>query len=452
MVSEWCEFTFSELINRGALEIGDGYRAKISELGGDGPIFLRAGHVTDTHIDFAGVDRFHGGTSPAMASKMSRPGDVIVTTKGNSTGRVAFVNSSTPSFVYSPHLSYWRCLDQEKIVPGFLRYWSQSREFHNQLAGLAASTDMAPYLSLIDQRRLRIILPPPAEQRAISGVLSCLDDKIGLNRRMNETLEAMARAIFKSWFVDFDPVRAKSEGRQPFGMDAATAALFPNSFQDSALGKIPDRWQLTLLSEHIDAARGLSYTGEGLVEAGIPLHNLNSVLEGGGYKYEGIKHYAGEYEERHIVRPGDLIVTNTEQGFDFLLIGYPAIIPRCFRRLGLFSHHLFRVRPRAQSPLKPHFLYWLLMSHGMRSQIIGCTNGTTVNMLPSDALERPQFAVPSARLIDAFENIAAPLHERVEHNHEESQTLGRTRDALLPKLVSGRIRIGDAEGLTGTSI
>ena len=96
---------------------------------------------------------------------------------------------------------------------------------------------------------MKLTLPPLAEQRAIAHILGTLDDKIELNRRMNETLEAMARALFKSWFVDFDPVRAKREGRQPAGMDKATAALFPDAFQDSPLGKIPKGWQVERIEE-----------------------------------------------------------------------------------------------------------------------------------------------------------------------------------------------------------
>lgn len=124
--------------------------------------------------------------------------------------------------------------------------------------------------------------PPVPEQRAIAHILGTLDDKIELNRRMNETLEAIAGAIFKSWFVDFDPVRAKMEGRQPPGMDAATAALFPNSLVESELGEIPDGWTVEGLGKHVEIVRGLSYKGKGLSKVGVPLHNLNSIFEGGG--------------------------------------------------------------------------------------------------------------------------------------------------------------------------
>ena len=241
--------TFAELISEGALEIGDSYRAKNEELGGDGLIFLRAGHVTDTHIDFDGVERFHAGLGPRVRSKLAKPGDAVVTTKGNSTGRTTFVSTKMPPFVYSPHLSYWRSQDPSRIKGGFLRYWSRGAEFAEQLTGMKASTDMAPYLSLVDQRRLQISLPPIGEQRAIAHILGTLDDKIELNRRMNETLEAMARALFKSWFVDFDPVRAKAEGRDP-GLPKPLADLFPDSFEDSELGEIPRGWTVGPILDH----------------------------------------------------------------------------------------------------------------------------------------------------------------------------------------------------------
>ncbi len=167
---------FQELITGGLLQIGDGYRAKNEELGGAGPIFLRAAHVTDTHIDFSEVERFKDA-SRIPREKFARPGDTVVTTKGAGTGRVAFVTGDMPEFVYSPHLSYWRSLDHGRLVPGFLRYWSQGPEFLEQLEGMRSSTDMAPYLSLGDQRRLHIFLPPPSVQQAIASVLSVLDEK-----------------------------------------------------------------------------------------------------------------------------------------------------------------------------------------------------------------------------------------------------------------------------------
>jgi type I restriction enzyme S subunit len=286
-------------------------------------------------------------------------------------------------------------------------------------------------------------VPPLAEQKAIAAVLGALDDKIELNRRMNATLEAMARALFQSWFVDFDPVRAKLDGRKPAGLDAATAALFPGAFQESPIGPVPKGWKVERFDAHISADRGLSYKGEGLRDdrTGLPMHNLNSVYEGGGYKHEGIKYYGGEHREKHLVNPGDMIVTNTEQGFDHLLIGHAAIVPKCYGPKGIYSHHIYRVRHKPSSPFSPHYLVELFNNRRWHYWISGFSNGTTINMLPMDALEMPMLVVPPVELVKKFTAIAESAHLQVEGNKEQSRTLATLRDTLLPKLLSGELNV-----------
>ena len=386
MTHEWQRRGIENLLLENALYIGDGYRAKRSELAETGLPFARAGNINGG-FRFQDADCFPIVDLHKVGAKLSQPGDVVFTSKGT-VGRFAFVCDDTEQFVYAPQLSFWRVLDEQVIEPRFLYYWMFGRECYNQFYGLKGQTDMADYVSLHDQRRMHITLPPLCEQKAISNVLGPLDDKIELNHQMNHTLEAIARALFKSWFVDFDPVWAKANGEQPYGMEAETAALFPDAFVDSELGPIPAGWTVEPIGGHITIAKGLSYKGSGLSESGMPLHNLNSVYEGGGYKHEGIKYYTGEYQRRHIVRPGDLIVTNTEQGFDFLLIGFPAIVPARYGSFGLFTHHLFRVRLLPHSPLTTKFVYLLLMNYRFRGQVVAYTNGTTVNMLAADGLKR----------------------------------------------------------------
>ncbi len=177
------------------------------------------------------------------------------------------------------------------------------------------------------------------------------------------------------------------------------------------------------------------------------MHNLNSIYEGGGYKHEGLKHYTGEYKDRHIVVPGDVIVANTEQGFDHLLIGYPSIIPKRYGNFGLFTHHIYRVRPRNDSPLTNHFIYLLLLMPSFRDQVISYTNGTTVNSLSADGLLRPVFTLPQSEIIQIAEKLFSPLLEQQEALFSESRTLAKIRDTLLPKLMTGEIRIKDSEKL-----
>ena len=291
---------------------------------------------------------------------------------------------------------------------------------------------------------LTIAVPSLPEQRAIAHILGTLDDKIELNRRMNETLEAMARALFTSWFVNFDPVRAKMEGRDT-GLPKDIADLFPDRLVESELGEIPEGWPVESLADHFEAVKGVSYKGSGLGGDGVPLHNLNSVHEGGGYKYEGIKFYSGEYANRHRVRPGDVIVANTEQGHDRLLIGYAAIVPGSFGTDGIASHHIYRLRSRRVSWLSTRFLLFLLNSSRMHDLVSGYANGTTVNMLPLDGVQRPPVAVPPRALVETFDVVASCSEHRREQTVRESRPLTDLRDTLLPKLVSGELRVNVLE-------
>src|SRR5690606_11590317 len=194
----------------------------------------------------------------------------------------------------------------------------------------------------------------------------------------------------------------------------------------------------------ITAERGLSYKGTGLAEDGVPMHNLNSVLEGGGYKYSGIKYYRGDYKDRHIAQPGDIIVANTEQGHHHRLIGFPAVVPRSFET-GIYSHHLDRVRIQELSGLTPEWLYQCLVGSAVRDQIIGCAHGSTVNMLKPAGLQIPRFAVPSGELCATFDAIANPTREIAEANVARIGNLSALRDTLLPRLISGKLRLPDAE-------
>ena len=257
---------------------------------------------------------------------------------------------------------------------------------------------------------------------------------------MNQTLGEMARAIFQDWFVDFGPVRAKLEGKEPY-LPQELWDLFPDDLADSELGEIPEGWEVISLSDCIHVARGLSYKGSGLTSAGMPMHNLNSVYEGGGYKEDGIKYYSEGFQDRHVTHPGDVLVANTEQGHDRLLIGFAGIVPKRFGNQGLFSHHLYRVQAKSTSGLSSQFVCQLLNTRAMHDTVSGYATGTTVNMLPLEALRIPGIALPSANLVTAFTAIAEMTYSRQEGLLEEARTLAAQRDVLLPKMISRELTV-----------
>ena len=371
------------------------------------------------------------------------PGDVVITKdseKHDDIGIPALVREDIPNLVCGYHLAILR--PDTSAVDGSYLFYALSaedaqRQFHSYANGITRFG-----LRKADVGLIEIPLPPLSEQRAIAHILGTLDDKIELNRRMNQTLEAMARAIFRDWFVDFGPVRAKMESREPY-LPPELWALFPDRLVDSELGEVPEGWEVKALSDCIDVARGLSYKGSGLGSNGTPMHNLNSIYEGGGYKDDGIKFYNGDFQERHVVHPGYVIVANTEQGHDRLLIGFAAIVPKRFGDNALFSHHIYRVRPKSSCGFSTDFSCHLLNTHVMHDVVSGYATGTTVNMLPVDALRISPIVVPSAELMKVFSTFSEATRTRQEQLIAGCQLLIAQRDALLPKLVSGELRVED---------
>ena len=229
--------TVEELQASGRLLVEDGnhgeYRPRRDEFVESGVAFVRAADMRDGKVDFEKCEHIGSVALARIRKGIGRPGDILLSHKGT-VGKLARVEVDAPPFVCSPQTTFWRILDKTKIDKNYLYGFMRSRLFSSQLASVQGETDMAPYVSLTAQRRLRIALPRFSEQVAIGHLLSALDDKIALNRHTAETLEAMVRALFKSWFVDFDPVRAKAE-RRPVGLSDDLAALFPDSFGGDGL-------------------------------------------------------------------------------------------------------------------------------------------------------------------------------------------------------------------------
>ncbi|WP_029165533.1 restriction endonuclease subunit S [Aminiphilus circumscriptus] len=442
MAGEWQETSLADV----AVDVSYGY-TESATTDQVGPKFLRITDIQGGVVDWSHVPYCPITPEEHRKYKLT-PGDIVVARTGNSTGE-NYLYWGDEDAVFASYLIRFR-LDRSRVSPRFVWYNMRTSRWwgfiNSSKTGSAQAGANAKVLG-----RFPLTLPPLGQQDAIACILGALDDKIALNRMMNRTLEATARAIFKSWFVDFDPVRAKAAGRQPHGLKPEISALFPDSFEDSELGEIPRGWTITSLADQITANKGLSYKGQHLCQPGegLPMHNLNSVYEGGGYKYEGLKWYNGEYRPAHLLKPGDVIVTNTEQGFDYLLIGYAAIVPERYGPQGLFSHHIFRIQQKATSYLPAWFTYLLFRTQHFHNVVAGHTNGTTVNMLPLDGLQKPKFALPPREIVGRFGHLFIPTQQRLEGIYDENVFLADLRDALLPRLISGELVVTEAERIAG---
>jgi len=439
--------SLADLARRGVLSFGDGYRTMRAELGSSGFPILRVAQVADGFIwPTSSMEYVREEFRRSIGPKLSRPDDVVLTTKGTF-GRRAYIRPEDADYVYSPQVCWFRIVDRARVEPRYFYSWLGSSDFTSQAHGMKSQTDMADYLSLRDLARINVPLPPLPQQRAIAHILGTLDDKSELNRRMNATLEAIAGALFKSWFVDFDPVRAKSEGRDP-GLLQPFADLFPDSFDGSEFGKVPEGWGTQRFGDLLDLDKGLSYKGQFLGETGMPMVNLGCFLGRGRFAELAIKQYSGEFKGRHVVRPRDLVMANTDLTQKREVIGSPALIPP---REGLdqllFTHHVFAARFREGKEPWKLFVYFSLLQEEFRERATGFAAGTTVLALPRDTVLDLQSAAPPPALIGGFDSIVLPLIERQWKAQEESRSLAELRDTLLPKLISGELRVHDAERL-----
>jgi type I restriction enzyme S subunit len=285
-------------------------------------------------------------------------------------------------------------------------------------------------------KALDILLPPEAEQRAIAHILGTLDDKIELNRRMSETLEAMARALFKSWFVDFDPVRVKVAGLDP-GLPKPLADRFPDSFEDSGLGKIPGGWQVGPILAHAQ-----------LLSGGTPKTDRPEYWDGGiqWASAKDVSQSSGSFlveTERTITERGlDESATQLVPAFSSVVVARGATTGRMVL-FGLDMAMNQTCYALATTTETPFALYC-----GLREDIdalVRAAHGSVFDTITTSTFASSRIVLPPELLLKAFEERAAPVFHRVLRNTHECLTLAALRDTLLPKLISGDLRVKDAE-------
>lgn len=298
------------------------------------------------------------------------------------------------------------------------------------------------HVKVSDLKTLICKFPKKEIQRTLAQSLRCLDDKIELNNQMNETLEAMARAIFKEWFIDFGPVRAKAEGRRPFGMDDETVALFPDSFEESELGMIPKGWRVDLLGSIISVKHGYAFKGEYFTdqETKEVLLTPGNFKIGGGFKSDKLKFYNGPILDDYILKKDDLVITMTDLSKAADTLGYPAFVP--FGEETRYHHNqrIGLVKFSTNEDLKL-WIYELLKTDSYRSWIVGSCTGSTVKHTAPTRIEEYKFVSPPLELAKVFSIKLYEIYEQIGLNEIESKTLSQLRDTLLPRLISGEITL-----------
>ena len=368
--------------------------------------------------------------------------DILLETAGGSpgrpTGRSLFINQRLLASLDLPATcaSFARFLrvDPDKAEPQYVYWFLQNLYARGQMEEHQVQhTGVARFQYTKFAESQEIPLPPRDDQRAIAHILGTLDDKIELNRRMNETLEAMARALFKSWFVDFDPVRAKAEGRDP-NLPKPLADLFPARLVDSELGEIPEGWSIKPIGALADVVGGTT-----------PSTKEQSYWEGGKHAWATPKDLSGLSvpvlldTERRITDAGLSQVGSGRLPKGTVLlssrapIGYLAVA-----ELPVAINQGFIAMVAKAGTSNLFLLLWASVAH---EDIVSRANGSTFLEISKANFRPIPVVMPSAQVMQAFERLARPLYERIVQCARESRALADVRDSLLPNLISGELRV-----------
>jgi type I restriction enzyme S subunit len=312
----------------------------------------------------------------------------------------------------------------------FLKFLLQSSDVQEELRSRGTGTTVVG-IRQSELRKVSLTLPPLSEQKAIAGVLGALDDKIELNRRMNSTLESMARALFQSWFVDFDPVRATLDGRPPTGMDKATADLFPDSFDYSSIGVIPNGWTFDAIKNR---ATNIQYGfTQSATEDPIGPHFLRITdIRGGTIEWSSVPFCKTTENERekYRVMDGDILVARTgaSTGDNIYVVEPPSAV---------FASYLIRLQfaSRGIGRIVGEFT----RTSDYASHIAGNIGGSAQPNANAQTLAAASMVFPTEEIADAFYRIVRPFDLQRAANDRESRTLANLRDKLLPKLLSGEL-------------
>jgi type I restriction enzyme S subunit len=408
----------------------------------DGISLIRSQNVYNEGFSRDGLAFINDEQADQLRNVVVEPHDVLLNITGESVCRVCQVPDDLLPARVNQHVVIIRP-NPDILDARFLRYQllGPMMQAHMNALSSAGATRRALTKGMIEG--FEIDAPPVNQQQAIAGILGALDDKIELNRRMSETLEAMARAIFKSWFVDFDPVRAKLDGRQPPGMDADTAALFPDRFEHVDGEPIPKGWSKLTLGDFITLQRGKTYKSKLKNLPGPYLLGLGSIERNGGFRSNKLVTYGGDSPEPLICRPGDLYVSLKDVTQSADLLGAVARVPPEISQ-GRLTQDTVKLIFSDDAP-SSIFVYRHLRTPQYRHYCKAHATGTTNLGLSRDDFFSYPISVPPSDLMFVFDRVVSVIDSRIESNRSENLTLTATRDALLPKLLSGKIRVADAE-------
>jgi type I restriction enzyme S subunit len=358
--------------------------------------------------------------------------EILIARTGGSVGVNRFINEKVNA-VFNNGLIRLR-INKKKHDAKYVYYLLQTDSYRQHIHAIAHSTAAQPNMKIADFLNFKFVALNKNHEIEIAKILSSLDDRITLLRETNTTLEAIAQALFKSWFVDFDPVHAKQQGREPEGMDTNTAALFPDSFEESELGLVPMGWRvgtladLAILNSESWTAKTHPETVQYIDLANAKNNEIDVVTE---YDFDEAPSRA-----RRVLRSGDSIIGTVRPG------------NRSFAYIHQAPSNLtgstgFAVL-RPKEPRNTEFVFVAATQDASIDHLAHVADGGAYPAVRPEVVASIQTILPTTEVMEAFHNIAAPIFAKIGENHLQALTLANLRDTLLPRLISGQLRLPDS--------
>lgn len=418
--------------------IQGGFAFKSSDFQSEGVAVVKIANIQPPFVSLSNVDRVANEKLTTLDRFRLNDGDIIMAMTGATVGKVGRFKETEPAYLNQrvARINAKRGPQFDDFIYAIV---SQPR-FDELIEGASAGSAQAN----ISAAGIGSVLIPhisDADQLVIGETARSIDDRITLLRETNKTLEAIAQALFKSWFVDFDPVRAKAEGGLPEGIDAATAALFPDAFDETELGMVPKGWLVSRIGDISAVIDCLHSKKPELIESEFPFLQLSNIRDDGLLDTSEVKGVSEsdyiKWSSRIEVSGGDCVITNVGR------VGAVAQIPEGFK--AAMGRNMTAIRLSSDLPY-PTYLIELLQSSWMQTEISAKTDvGTILNALNVKSIPQLRCVVADSFVMSAFESIARPLRNTMEQNLFTIHTLSNLRDTLLPRLISGQLRITDAE-------
>ena len=398
--------------------------------------YIAIPQLKDGHVDLNGARRIAPADYFEWTRKLKpRAHDVIVVRRCNS-GDSALVPVGLDCAI-GQNLVVLRS-NGAAVEPTFLRWLVRGPDWWDQVAKFINVGAVFDSLRCRDIPNFELTVPPLTDQRAIAALLNSLDDRIALIRETNATVEAIAQALFKSWFVDFDPVRAKLRGLAPAGMDDATAALFPDSFEDTVLGPVPTGWTVQPVGDVVECLGGATPDTKDPGYWSPEEHAWTTPKDLSGLRAPVLLSTERRLSTKGLAKIGSgLLPVGTLLMSSRAPIGYLAIA-----QVPVAINQGYIAMPPGSLLPPLYMLFWCRQNmEGIKAR----ANGSTFMVISKKAFRPIPALVPSSPTIESFLAVASPLFARLVSNEQQAQSLATLRDTLLPRLISGQLRLPEAE-------